>query len=414
MNSEQRNLLSPVLCIMHYALYGNTTQNAGGKKGSGSPVENAADVGNALYAINTVKLEQPGNCRPFLKNDTIPGGVSMDQLALVIAAGEGTRMLSDLPKPLHPICGIPMVEHVLQSLNAVTAQRAMVIRPEQELIPKMLHVECDFLFQDSTKGRGTGNALLSAISFLQGKSGQVIVTACDKPLVLPETYMRLLEEVKRGASCSLLTGIVDNPLGYSRVIRQGGRVCACLRQNALTGEQYMIKEVDASVYCFDIEALLEALPQLPEDSDHEKSLSDIVGIISAKGALVSSVPALEKCETMGVNDRIQLADAEKAMRRRINVKLMRSGVTLLDPDTTYIQPDVSIGQDTVIGPGCVLERGTTIDSGCTILFSHIAGSYIGSGAHVEYSTVEDTSVPSGAKVGPYQVLTRKSSPVVSV
>lgn len=150
----------------------------------------------------------------------------------------------------------------------------------------------------------------------------MIVTACDKPLVLPETYARMVEEVKRGASCALLTATVENPLGYSRILRQGGRVVCSARQEALSGEQFMIQEVDASVYCFDIQALLEVLPLLQEDRQGEKHLCDAVGLLSGQGGLICAVPALEKCEALGVNDRFQLSRAEAAMRRRINARHM--------------------------------------------------------------------------------------------
>ena len=331
----------------------------------------------------------------------------MEQLALVMAAGEGARMLSELPKPLHAICGIPMVEHVLRALDAAAPHKALVVGHGREQIERALNGRAAFIPQDRAQGWGTGHALLSAVPFLNGRQGQVIVTACDKPLVLPETYARLVEEVKRGAVCALLTDVVSNPFGYSRIVRQGGRVVSSVRQGALSGEQYMIKEVDASVYCFDIGALLQVLTDLKADEGGEKHLCDAVGLLSARGGLISAVPALEKCEALGVNDRVQLAQAEAAMRWRINARHMRAGVTLEDPEHTYIQPGVSIAADVVIGPGCVLEKGTTIDKGCYVAFSRLSGAHLGAQARVEYSVVEDETVAGGQRIGPYRYLSRR-------
>ena len=332
----------------------------------------------------------------------------MEQLALIMAAGEGARMLSDLPKPLHSICGMPMVEHVLRALDTVAQEKALVVGRAGEQIRRALTGQARFITQQREQGWGTGHALISAAAFLEGREGQVIVTACDKPLVLPETYARMVEVVKRGASCALLTATVENPLGYSRILRQGGRVVCSARQEALSGEQFMIQEVDASVYCFDIQALLEVLPLLQEDRQGEKHLCDAVGLLSGQGGLICAVPALEKCEALGVNDRFQLSRAEAAMRRRINARHMRAGVTLVDPEHTYIQPEVSIAADVVLGPGCVLEKGTTIDRGCYVAFSRLSGAHVGAGARVEYAVVEDVTVAPGQRVGPYQGLSRRS------
>ncbi|MEF9972887.1 MAG: NTP transferase domain-containing protein [Clostridia bacterium] len=327
----------------------------------------------------------------------------MEQLALVMAAGKGVRMLSKLPKPLHPICGMPMVEHVLRALDAVAADKALIVGYDREKLMQALHGQATFIRQDQTTGWGTGHALLSARDFLAGRTGQVIVTACDKPLVLPETYARLIEEVRRGAACAMLTDIVADPFGYSRVLRAGGRVCASLRHGALSGDQYMLKEVDASVYCFDIEKLVCALPEM-QCADGEYHLSDMVGILSRAGHMVTTVPALEKCESLGVNDRVQLAQAEAAMRQRINTRHMRRGVTLIDPTRIAIQPDVTIGSDVTIYPDTTLEHGTTIDSDCVIFASRISGSHIGQGARVEHSIVTDATVLPGQKIGPFAVI----------
>lgn len=334
----------------------------------------------------------------------------VETIALILAAGEGARMLSDTPKLLHKVCGTPMLEYVLRALGPIAGERAIVVGHGRERIEEAFHGQATFIYQDRENGWGTGHAVLCARDVLKGKRGQVIVTAGDKPLVLPETYARLADEVRRGNACAMLTDIVQNPMGYGRVIRENGRICAVLRQNQLTGNQFMIQEVAASVYCFDIEALLSALEQLP-CMDGEYHLTDVVSIMHEAGLLISSVPALEKSECLGVNDRVQLAQAEKAMRLRINNRHMRGGVTLIDPENTYIQPGVTIAPDTVIHPGCMLEGHTTIDAGCVLYASRILNAHIGAGARVESSVVVDAYVEPGRKIGPFASINPAGRPI---
>lgn len=329
----------------------------------------------------------------------------MEKLALIMAAGEGTRMMSDTPKMLHQVCGQPMVEHVLRAVDPVCKQKIMIVGHGKERMMDAYHGRVDFVVQQPG-GWGTGHAVRSAMSALVGKRGAVLVTAGDMPLVLPETFARLMSEVQQGASCAMLTDYVDNPVGYGRVVREGGRVVAIVEQKDLVGEQHEVKEINASVYCFDMEALAWALPQLSDDNKaHEYYLTDVIAILARAGHRITTVPVLEKAECMGINDRVQLAEAGAQMRKRIAARHMRAGVTLIDPAATYIEGDVVIGRDTVIYPGCVLEKGSVIGEHCTLLPNcRISQSTLGDGVKVESSVVLESSVDDGTTVGPFAYL----------
>ncbi len=327
----------------------------------------------------------------------------MDKLALILAAGEGTRMLSETPKVLHEICGKTILDHVLQAMDLVCEHKTVIVGHGKERIMDAYHGRVDFVVQ-KPDGKGTGYAVKSAESTLQGKKGVVLITVGDAPLVLPETFAKLVSEVEKGSVAALLSDTIDNPFGYGRVIRdKKGNVCAIVEQKDLQGDQHKVNEMNASVYAFDIEALLWALPQLNDrNAAHEYYLTDVISILYGAGKKIVSVPVLEKSECLGINDRVQLAQAAKAMRQRINNKAMRSGVTLIDPDNTYIEPDVVIGQDTVIYPGCVLQKGSVIGEKCTLLPNcRISGSALASEVTVENSVILDSTVGSKTTVGPF-------------
>lgn len=326
----------------------------------------------------------------------------MEKLALILAAGEGTRMLSSTPKTLHKICGVPIVEHVLRALGQITNDIYIIVGHGKEQVMDSCHGQGTFVEQKSG-GWGTGYAVLSAIEHLQGRKGQVLVTAGDMPLVLPETFARLMNEVEAGSACAMLTDYVDNPVGYGRVVRENGKVARIVEQKDLVGDQHSIKEMNASVYCFDIESLLWALPKLSDkNAANEYYLTDVVGVLYENGKSITAVPVLEKSECLGINDRVQLAQAETAMRRRINIRHMRAGVTMADPESTYIHTDVTIGQDTVLHPGCSIEKGSSIGSGCTLRASRVSGSHIGDGTKIEQSVIIDAFIGNNQKIGPFE------------
>ena len=323
-----------------------------------------------------------------------------------MAAGEGTRMLSETPKVLHRICGKTILDHVLQAMDMVCEQKIVIVGHGKERIMDAYHGRVDFVIQQPG-GKGTGYAVKSAEHMLKGKKGVVLVTVGDAPLVLPETFAKLANEVKKGSAAALLSDTIDNPFGYGRVIRDAkGNVCAIVEQKDLQGDQHKVNEMNASVYAFDIESLLWALPQLNnKNAAHEYYLTDVISLLHSAGKKIVSVPVLEKSECLGINDRLQLAQADKAMRMRINNKAMRSGVTLIDPDNTYIEPDVVIGQDTLIYPGCVLQKGSVIGEKCILLPNcRISGSTLAAEVTVENSVILDSEVGRKSTIGPFAYL----------
>ena len=345
----------------------------------------------------------------------------MNAPAIVMAAGEGARMLSNTPKPLHNVCGAPMIEHVLRALDELCPERIVVTGKNAARIEAACHGRALFARQDTESRPGTAQAVEACRSLLEGRTGGVIVTSADKPLVLKETYARLLNEIASGAQAAVLTALPEKPFGYDRVIRQGGQVAAVVPEKDLSGGQFSITEVSAAVYAFSIPALFRALDGLPVPEDGERRLHDVIRLIAQAGGTVRAVPALETSECLGVNDRTQLARADEMMRRRINARHMRAGVTMIDPSRVYIQPDVMIGRDTVLHPGCEIGSGSVIGEGCVlrancqIVRSSVGAgaqlgntlvkdSVVGAGARLEHAVIENATVPDGAALPPFTYL----------
>ena len=345
----------------------------------------------------------------------------MDRLAMVMAAGEGIRMCSTTPKMLHQVCGIPMVEHVMHALESVCREQIMIVGSGRDRLIASYKDRVEFV-QQSGEGRGTGWAVMCAADRLENSSGVVVIVPGDKPLIQSETFERLVSEVESGrCAAAVLTARTSNPFGSARVIREGGSVRAIVDQKDLKSDQFNISEVCCSVYAFDAAALREALKGLKADGSGDYHLSDAIRLLSEAGEIVRSVPVLEEGEGMGVNDRVQLAEAERLMRARINRRHMLNGVTIIDPDRVYIQPGVVIGRDTIIHPNCEIGRGCVIGekcvlrAGCQIAFSKIGeGCVVGNsvvrnavlenGVKLEHCVVNGANVKSGETVEPFTVL----------
>ena len=311
--------------------------------------------------------------------------------AIVMAAGEGVRMRSSLPKVLHEVCGRPMVSWALDTVSGAGAQEtALIVASVDQRVAEVVGDGATLIVQDRSKHTGTGGAVASAMPWLKGKDGAVFVLAGDQPLVKPESYMRLLSLVQAGAAAALQTTHMPDPTGYGRIARaQNGSFVGIIEQADCTPEQALSTEVNTSIYCFDVASLLWALPQLqPHPPKGETYLTDVLGLLVQGGRRIETAPG--PCEEgMGVNDKAQLAQASAAMRARINRQHMLNGVTMMDPASTYIDDGVAIGRDAVIYPGCVIERGSSIGEGVTML----------PGCHVRQAAVGD-----GTTMGPYAYL----------
>ena len=276
----------------------------------------------------------------------------MEKYAIILAAGKGTRMKSSLPKVLHNVAGKTMLGHVLQSVNQVDmAKRIVIVGHEADKVIETLPKGTNFVKQDEQLG--TGHAVRIASDLLENEEGATLVIAGDTPLITGETLEQLFEyHVAQKATATILTALAPNPTGYGRIIRDAENcVEKIVEQKDASEEEQAIQEINTGTYIFDNKALFAALENLTTDNAQgEYYLTDVIEIFKKQGKTVTAHILEDFDESLGVNDRVALAQAEKIMRRRINHQHMVNGVTLIDPETTYIDADIEIGEETVIEP----------------------------------------------------------------
>lgn len=324
--------------------------------------------------------------------------------AVVLAAGEGTRMKSKTPKVLHEIAGLSMLEWVLRAVRGTDMEKCVVVcgrgadRLKERLGDSVLYAE-------QAERKGSGHAVMCAAHLLEGFDGYTLIIAGDMPLLKQETVAAMVEAAEAGNyACTMLTAELDDPYGYGRILRnEFGDVTAIVEEKDATAEQRAICEVNASCYCVCTPLLLECLKELkPANAQGEYYLTDIVGILNAKGEKVGAYIAGDARECMGVNDRAQLAQCAGILRGRIAEQHMKNGVSMVDPQAVYIDADVTIGADTVIYPNVTLEKGSRIGGDVTLYpGSRIAGSEIGNGTTVQNSVILDAKIGENTTVGPY-------------
>ena len=242
---------------------------------------------------------------------------NQNTLAIIMAAGEGKRMRSDLPKVLHTVCGKPLAQHVLNALEGICEKKVLIVKYKKELVEEALQGQAEFVEQ-MDGGWGTGQAVKSALPYMQGE-GMVIIAAGDMPLVKQETFQLLAEKVQAGYAGALLYDVVENPFGYGRVIMdENGFATGIVEQKDLAEDQLDIPAINASVYAFDMQALAGALPKLDNrNAANEYYLTDVVGILAREGKQIVGVRVPDKADCMGINTPEQLAEAEAEMRKRI-------------------------------------------------------------------------------------------------
>lgn len=324
--------------------------------------------------------------------------------AVVLAAGQGTRMKSKLYKVLHPVCGKPMVEHVVDHVQTLNVSRTVsIVGHGAEKVKDQLGDKSEYVLQ--AEQLGTAHAVQQAEGLLGGLEGITMVICGDTPLIRPETMKALLEHhQQQNAKATILTAVAENPTGYGRIIRDAdGHVAQIVEQKDSSPEQQLVKEINTGTYCFDNESLFATLKLVKNDNAQgEYYLPDVIEILKQQGEIVSAYVTEDFSETLGVNDRVALAQAEELMRARINEKHMRNGVSFINPANTYIGVDVKIGQDTVIQPGVMLEGNTVIGEDCYIgANSHIIDSQVGNRTTIDASVVEESVIGDDVKVGPY-------------
>jgi bifunctional UDP-N-acetylglucosamine pyrophosphorylase/glucosamine-1-phosphate N-acetyltransferase len=328
----------------------------------------------------------------------------MEMAAVILAAGKGTRMKSRLPKVLHRVCGRPMISHVLDAVGEAGAEKVVaVVGYRGEEVATVLGAGVELAVQ--AEQLGTAHALRQAEPVLAGFSGLLLVVCGDTPLITGATLQSLAQEHRRaGNAITVCTALIDNPSGYGRIIRGGdGRVLKIVEERDATPDERLAREINTGVYCFDSRGLFQALSRLkPDNSQGEYYLTDIIDLYGQEGRPVGAWIAPEVSEMQGINDRKQLAAAEAALRQRIRDRLMYSGVTILDPATTFIDATVKVGQDTVICPFTVIEGATEIDRDCLIgPSSRLVNARLGSGVVVQHSIVLDSEIGPDCLIGPF-------------
>lgn len=291
-----------------------------------------------------------------------------DMMAIVMAAGKGTRMKSKKSKLVQKIYGKEVVKRAVENAQKAGVNNIVaVVGYMKEEVMAVLGSDVEYAVQDEMLG--TGHAVMQATKYLEGKKGKVLVLNGDVPLIRPETLNTLLNKsIENKEAATLLTAIYDNPKGYGRILRdEDGNIEAIVEEKDTNDEQKEIKEINAGIYCFDIEALLEALKEIkPNNAQGEYYLTDVIAIMNAKGLKTGAVIVEDNTEILGVNDRIQLEMLTKVLQMRINTEHMKNGVTIEDINTTYIYDDVEIGMDTVIHPNTMIKSGVVIGEDCEI------------------------------------------------
>ncbi|MFM9281707.1 bifunctional UDP-N-acetylglucosamine diphosphorylase/glucosamine-1-phosphate N-acetyltransferase GlmU [Paenibacillus jiagnxiensis] len=331
----------------------------------------------------------------------------MKRLAVILAAGQGKRMKSKLYKVLHPVCGKPMVGHVSDTIRQVGVSRSIaVVGHGAEAVKAYLGDAAEYVLQ--TEQLGTGHAVKMAKELLAQENGTTIVICGDTPLVTAETLeslIRLHEE--RGAAATILTAHLDQPQGYGRVIRDAsGSVTKIVEQKDCSPEEDRVQEINTGTYCFDNAKLFSALDRITnQNAQQEYYLTDVIGIMRGDGDNIEAYMTNDPAESIGVNDRVALSEAERLMRERIVRRHMLNGVTVIDPSSTYIGSDVVIGSDTVLYPGTVLSGSTQIAEDCTIgPNAELTDTIVQSGAEIKYSVLAEAEVGENTSVGPFAYL----------
>ncbi|NLN70998.1 MAG: bifunctional UDP-N-acetylglucosamine diphosphorylase/glucosamine-1-phosphate N-acetyltransferase GlmU [Chloroflexi bacterium] len=327
----------------------------------------------------------------------------MTLASIILAAGAGTRMRSKLPKVLHPLAGKPLIWFALNAvLGLVDQPPLIVVGHGADVVKAVVGDVATFAFQ--AEQLGTGHAVMMAQPFLEAKADRLLVTFADMPLLREDSLKQLIDLHAASHSPVTMTSFIgEEARGFGRVIRdEKGHVVAIVEQADATPEQLAICEYNVSAYCFDAQWLWSALAKIPVSPKGEYYLTDVVGLAVAEGFPVEALVLDDPDEAIGLNNRLHLAEAEKVMRKRINEAWMLAGVTVLDPERTYIEVGVQIGVDTVILPNTYLRGETVIGEDCQIgPDTTIIDSKVGNHAHLLSSVLEQAEVHDHVTLGPY-------------
>lgn len=330
----------------------------------------------------------------------------MEPTAVILAAGVGSRMKSNLPKVMHQVAGKPMLLWVMDALRQAKVEKQLVILGHKgEQVAALVENQGQVVYQ--REQLGTGHAVMQAMSLLALEEGPVLVVCGDTPLLRAETLSDLLVmHQAQGHVVTVLSGVVADPFGYGRIVLADGQVQAIVEEKDASPDQKLIKEVNGGTYCFDRQFLLSGLKKLTKNNAQgEYYLTDLIKM-AADGRLGVGHYCLRDSEEMlGVNNRVQLSQAEKIIYQRKCHQLMMDGVTIIDPDQTYIQTQVVVGMDTVIYPGVILEGECVIGHECIIgSNSRLRDAQIGDGTKIEQSVIVESMVGEQCQIGPFAYL----------
>jgi len=330
----------------------------------------------------------------------------MSATALILAAGEGTRMKSETPKVAHRILGVPMIRLVVQAAGAAGCERIVAVTGHKAEAVEALIEDVACVRQEEQLG--TGHAVMCAREALSPAVGSLVVLSGDTPLMRPETIAGLVAlRESGGAAATVLTAVVADPTGYGRVIRdRDGEVAAIVEEKDCTPEQRRVAEINTGTYCFDAAVLFAHLDRLTTtNAQGEYYLTDMIKVFSEEGLTVSAVMTDDPLETLGVNSRVQLAEASAILQSRINRDHMLAGVSMTDPSLVWIGPDVQIGRDVEIEPMTFLMGDTRVGDGAVLgPNTRVTDSVVGEGAVVDSSVVISAVVGPRATVGPVAYL----------
>ncbi len=328
--------------------------------------------------------------------------------AIVLAAGEGTRMKSTMPKVLHKVLGLPMLEHVIRELKALEIEEIIVIigHGKDHILEAFKDSDIKFVEQPIGDGApyGTGYAVMQAIHKINPED-EVLVVCGDTPLIKSESLNDLMEKNKQsGTKASVMTTVIENNFGYGRIVKDGeGNVMGIVEEKDADFETKKIKEINSGIYVFEGNALIENLKYLDSNnSQGELYLTDVIKILNDKGEKVSAVIIEDDTEILGVNSRVQLSECEAILRKRVNTFWMNEGVTIVNPDTVIIEPDVKIGRGTIIYPNVRLMGSTTIGERCSLEGdTRILDSTVGDECIILSSYIEESILKDRVSVGPF-------------
>jgi bifunctional UDP-N-acetylglucosamine pyrophosphorylase/glucosamine-1-phosphate N-acetyltransferase len=325
---------------------------------------------------------------------------------VVLAAGKGTRMKSDLPKVLHHVAGKPMIEHVLTQANALSPKSTVVVVGHQAAaVQAALVKQSGLSFVVQEPQLGTAHALLTAEPALQSAGGTLILLSGDVPLLKAKTLAKLLRaHLETGAAATVVTAIVDQPRGYGRIVRSGEQIARIVEERDASSTEREIREINSGIYAFALDGLFAALREIAaENAQGEYYLPDLVGIYRERGQRVQSLLIDDTDEIRGINSRIELANVSRIVRQEKNESLMAAGVTIEDPATTYIDSSVEIGTDTVIRPGVSIEGATLIGRACVIHSGvRLVDSQLGDRVTIlNHCVITNAEVGDDATVGPF-------------